>query len=119
MLKTTQRNKHCKNSNNHKINGPGMNKIGSILGIQDKNGNWLYCGDYIKCGKYEGRIFCENDFGKSLATLCLNYSLWYGDNEFDPNCYGKAIHIKLDNGSKMQIERIHKFDEPFSLVINK
>ena len=36
------------------------------------------------------------------------HSMWYGDDEYDINSYGKFIKIPLDNGAKMQIEKIKK-----------
>lgn len=92
-------------------------KIGTILGIQDKNDNWLYCGDYVKFNeKYEGRIFAEyvmvkKSHTRKYAVIALHYSMWYGDDEFDLESYGKFIHIKLDNGSKMCLERLFKYNE--------
>ncbi len=100
-----------------------IEKIGTILGIQDKNNEWLCSGDYVACGSYEGRIFLKKPMIKNshkvkYATIALNYSMWYGDNEFDLESYGKFIHVKLDNGSKMDLERLFKYDEECGRVIH-
>ena len=100
-----------------------IEKIGTILGIQDKNNDWLYSGDYVTCGSYEGRIFLEKPMIKNshkvkYAMIALNYSMWYGDNEFDLDSYGKFIYVKLDNGSKMDLERLFKYDEKCDRVIH-
>ena len=92
------------NSKSHRRTGYTEGKIGTLLGIQDKNGNWLRCGDTISRDNYTG-IILFNPHTKRYE-IYLSYSRWYGDDIFDVESYGKSIDLPVDNGAKMQIELI-------------
>lgn len=92
------------NFRSKRINGYAENRIGSILGIQDKYGEWLLVGDKIRYGKYKGRIL----FDGNMYVLMLDYSMWYGTDEFNVLSYGKAIPIPMDNGGRMNIELLER-----------
>lgn len=87
-----------------RVNGYAENRIGNILGIQDKNGEWLLVGDKIRYGNYRGRIL----FDGYQYVLMLDYSMWYGTNEFSISSYGKSIPVPMDNGGKMEMELLER-----------
>ena len=94
-------------------------QIGEFSGLYDKNDTPICWGDVILwtgknhcggCGDYG--ILLKNEFGKPT----IYYRMWYGDNKFDHNSYGKSCPVPIDNGAKMHIiikikgEDIHKED---------
>lgn len=89
-----------KNNKSNRFN-KHKNKIGLILGIQDCNNEPLLVGDKVKYNDYVGRIL-YNPYSK-LYELMLDYSMWYGTDEFNPKSYGKSISIPMDNGAKPQL----------------
>lgn len=74
--------------------------IGDITKIQDKNGFLLHTGDKIKYGEYTGRFLLNYE----MPCIAPDYSMWYGDDEFSMDSYGKCIYIPVDNGGKMNLE---------------
>lgn len=76
--------------------------VGDSTRIQDKNGTFLCIGDKIQYGQYTGRFLINH----GRFCIALDYSKWYGDNEFTIDSYGKSIDIPADNGGKMSIELI-------------
>ena len=96
------------NSKSHRMTCYTEEKIGTLLGIQDKNGNWLRCGDTIKRNNYIGIILFNHHTKR--YEIYLNYSRWYGSNIFDIESYGKSIDLPLDNGAKMEITLIKQYD---------
>lgn len=81
-------------------------QIGTILGIQDKNDNWLLCGDTIKRNDNTGIILYDPEL--KTYDIYLTYSRWYGDDIYDPKSYGKALSLPMDNGAKMQLELVDR-----------
>ena len=81
--------------------------IGDITKIQDKNGDYLCIGDKIRYGEYTGRFFLN--YG--TPCVALDYSMWYGDDEFSMDSYGKCIYIPADNGGKMNLEIIERINK--------
>lgn len=84
------------------------NRIGKPLGIHDKNGEEICVGDVViktlpKC-EYKGRIL-YNDTCKKYEIF-LEYSMWYGDDPLNPDCYGKSVHISMDDGEKPNLVRL-------------
>ena len=75
-----------------------INNIGKPIGIHDKNGNELCYGDIVKYGDEE----CILLGNQALLTR----SKWYGDDKYNPKSYGKAYDLHLDNGARMEIEKI-------------
>ena len=88
----------------HRINGSKKNRIGTPLGIHDKNMSELHCGDYIRLGEYNGIILWHPIYKE--YWMFLDYSKWYGENPYDPNSYGKGFPISMDDGARMSIELI-------------
>ena len=97
--------KILKNNNKSKrLNGTKKGKIGLQLNIMDKLGNLLSVGDEIKYGKYKGILlynhYCDQ-YGVSLTD-----SMWYVDDKYDINSYGKFVEIPMDNGGRMEIAKL-------------
>ena len=74
------------------------NNIGKSIGIHDKNGIELCYGDIVMYGDEEC-ILLGNQ-------AILTRSMWYGDDKYDPKSYGKAYNLHLDDGARMEIEKI-------------
>lgn len=87
---------------NRPINGDKREQLGISLGIQDKNGLYLFTGDIIQYANEECIILFNKDIGRYQAMLTR--SCWYGDRElYNPNCYGKSYDLPMDNGARMEI----------------
>ena len=43
--------------------------------------------------------------------VALDYSLWYGDNKYDINGYGKFVSLPMDNGAKLELEILTPINE--------
>lgn len=85
-----------------------FSKLGTPLKIQDKNNNQLCCGDIIKV--YNEECIILYDSTNKEYKACLIRSMWYGNNTYDINCYGKAYTIRMDDGQRMEIEKIKEGD---------
>ena len=97
--------KILKNNNKSKrINGTTKSKIGTPLNIVDKHMNNLSVGDEIKYGKYKGMLLYNHHYNRYGAAL--DYSMWYGNDKYNIDSYGKFIDIPMDNGARMEIELI-------------
>ena len=97
--------KILKNNNKSKrINGTEKGKIGSQLCLMDRLDNLLSVGDEVKYGEYEG-ILLYNPYYKQYG-VALDYSMWYGDDKYNIDSYGKFIEIPMDNGARMELEKI-------------
>lgn len=88
----------------YKIHGHKNCKIGTPLGIHDKNGIEIHSGDKILWNGRECIVLWGIDTSKYMAYL--TYSKWYGDDIFNSDSYGKGFSISMDNGAKMEIEII-------------
>ena len=90
------------------MNGYRQNRIGTPLHIEDKNGEPLHIGDtviyYSQYGTYQGVLF-YNPAGNWYG-IALDYSMWYGDDKYNLDSYGKFVGIPMDNGGKMHMEKI-------------
>ena len=101
------RRKILNNYNKQKrINGSKFGKIGKVLPILDMNGKYICVGDFVMYGEYKG-IALFNPACDSYG-IALDYSMWYGDNPYDINSYGKFIEIPMDNGAKLELEIINR-----------
>lgn len=93
--------------NNYKskrLNGTSKGRIGTILGLMDKDRNFLVVGDRVRYGEYQGILLYESERrGYGVALLD---SMWYGTDKYDIKSYGKFIDIPMDNGARMEIELI-------------
>lgn len=78
------------------------NVIGTQLGISDKNDTPLCLGDTIRYGEYQG-ILLYNDYFEEYGIF---FGMWYGDDKYDRNSYGKFISVPMDNGARMTIEKV-------------
>lgn len=87
-----------------RIKGTPEGKIGTILGLMDKNGKFLVVGDEIQYGKHKGILLYEPE--RKRYGVALDYSRWYGDNKYDIKSYGKFVNIPMDNGARMEIELV-------------
>ncbi len=63
----------------------------------DKNGNTLRERDKVKCrledGFWDDGIILYHKAEKQYLVL-FKYSMWYGEDEFDYNSYGKGYVLK-------------------------
>ncbi len=91
------------NNKSKRLNGTPKGKIGTILGIQDKNGEYLAVGDTVKYGSYKG-VILYNHYSDQYG-VALDYSMWYGENKYNIDSYGKFIEIPMDNGARMELEK--------------
>ena len=97
-------NKILNNFNKSKrVNGTSKGKIGTALPLMDKNRELLSVGDTVRYGEYQGVLLYNYHSGR--YGIALDYSLWYGDNEYNIDSYGKFVEIPMDNGARMEIEK--------------
>ena len=85
-----------------RISGHKQQRVGTPLGIHDKNRVELKVGDFIR---YSGKD-CIVLFDGYNFIACLLYSKWYGYDTYDVKSYGKAYSLPMDNGARMEIEII-------------
>lgn len=91
----------------NRISGTAKGKIGTQLNIMDKNHELLSVGDTIRYREYQG-ILLYNPAYKQYG-IALDNSMWYGDNKYNIESYGKFIEIPMDNGAKTELERITQY----------
>ncbi len=70
----------------------------------DKFGNLLSVGDEIKYGKYKGVLLYNHYYDQ--YGVAPDDSMWYGDDKYNVNSYGKFIVIPMDNVGRMELELI-------------
>lgn len=87
-----------------RLKGTSEGRYGTILGLMDKNKNWLVVGDEVKYRKYHGILLYE-PIRKGYGVALLD-SMWYGNDKYDINSYGKFVDIPMDNGTRMEIEKV-------------
>ena len=88
----------------YRTNGIKQNIIGTPLGIHDKNKIELCVGDRIRWYN-EDCIILWNKESKSYWAL-ISRSMWYGDDVYDNDSYGKGYELRMDDGARMKIEKI-------------
>lgn len=94
-----------KNNKSKRINGTVKGKIRTPLNIMDKHMNNLSVGDEVKYGEYKGILLYNHHYDQ--YGIALDYSMWYGDNKYNIDSYGKFIDVPMDNGARMEIELIN------------
>lgn len=92
------------NNKSKRLNGTKKGKIGTQLCIIDKLGNPLFVGNEVKYRDYKG-VFLYN-YHCDQYGVAISDSMWYGDDRYDINSYGKFIEIPMDNGARMEIEKL-------------
>lgn len=81
-------------------------RLGTILGVQDCNGDYLKVGDMVRIvSKHQTGVILYNP-DTDRYEIMLTSSRWYGDDVFDPNSYGKSEVLPMDNGAKMDIQKL-------------
>lgn len=85
-------------------NGISKARIGTVLKLLDKNRNTLSVGDTIKYGEYKGVLLYNHHYDK--YGVALDYSMWYGDDKYNIDSYGKFVSIPMDNSARMEIEKV-------------
>lgn len=70
------------------------------------NGKHICVGDFVMYGEYKGIVLFNP--ARDSYGIALDYSMWYGDNPYDINSYGKFIEIPMDNGAKLELEIINR-----------
>lgn len=94
-------NNHMKSN---RISGSSKGKFGTQLNLMDKNKNFLSVGDTIQYGEYKGVLLYNHHYGQ--YGVALDSSMWYGTDKYNIDSYGKFIAIPMDNGARMEIEKI-------------
>ena len=91
--------------------------LGKPLGIHDRNGAELCGGDlvdfYLSNNPYpscRGRILEYGERNERCVYLLFDFH-WPWQGEFNPMAYGNLYPIPLDDGARMSIERIARFEE--------
>lgn len=79
-------------------------RIGTPLGVHDREGTELRIGDVIRFGNEECIILY--DYEQDIYQALLTRSQWYGDNKYDAHSYGKAYDLPLDDGAKEEIIKL-------------
>lgn len=92
------------NSKSKRMNGTSRGRVGTITVLQDKNKNFLVVGDKVRYGEHQGILLYEPE--RKGYGVALDYSRWYGDNKYDAKSYGKFVSIPIDNGARMEIEKL-------------
>ena len=90
----------------HRVTGSKKNRVGTVIGIHDKNGTELQVGDIVRYSNEECILLYDTEVGYYRALLTR--SQWYGDDKYNPNSYGKAYCIPLDDGARMEIELLDR-----------
>ena len=80
--------------------------IGTQLCIMDRYGDLLSVGDEIRYGEYKGILLYNYHYDQ--YGIALTDSMWYGDNKYNIDSYGKFVEIPMDNGAKVEIEKLQK-----------
>ena len=89
-----------------RINGTSKGEIGTVLNLLDKNRSILSVGDTIRYGEYKGVLLYNHHYDE--YGVALDYSMWYGNDKYNIDSYGKFISITIDNGARMKIEKIEE-----------
>lgn len=85
-----------------RLHGTTKGKIGTVLKIKDKHNKYLTVGDTVKYGEYSGKLLYEPIRGG--YGIALDYSMWYGDDPYNIDSYGKFIDVPMDGGAKLELE---------------
>ncbi|MGN0656973.1 MAG: hypothetical protein ACI4KR_09270 [Ruminiclostridium sp.] len=75
--------------------------IGIELPITDKSGKHLFTGDTVRYGQYCGILLYNSVFGE----YGIFFGMWYGEDKYNPDSYGKFIKVPMDNGARMELEK--------------
>lgn len=102
-MKTRSRKILRNNYKSMRLSGVKKGRIGTPLPIVDKNNKPLAVGDSIRYGEYRGILLYCIDTDEYV--IALDYSMWYGDDPYDFDSYGKAIKIPMDNGARIDLEK--------------
>ena len=94
-----------------KEKGSKLEAIGISTGLLDRHGKEIVTGDKVLLtnSSIDG-IVLYNRYAGSFGVF-YSYSMWYGDNPYNPDSYGKYISIPADNGMRMEIEILTTKDE--------
>lgn len=85
-------------------------RIGLPTGLLDRNRIEIMTGDIVRLKgttyrcPVKGPVMWNRHY--NTYGIFLDYSLWYGDNPYDPDCYGKFVEIPADNGMRMELELV-------------
>ena len=87
-----------------RISVTSKGRVGTMLKLLDKNRSILSVGDTIKYGEYKGVLLYNHHYDE--YGVALDYSMWYGDDKYNIDSYGKFISIPMDNGARMELEKV-------------
>lgn len=97
--------KILKNTNKSKrLSGSKKGIIGTQLCLIDKSGNLLSVGDDIRYGEYRGVLLYNHHYDQ--YGVAIKDSMWYGDDKYNIDSYGKFVGIPMDNGARMEITKL-------------
>ena len=81
-----------------------LNRIGNDTGLLDMNNDHILVGDEcLIVGSTNKGIVLYNSNEKCFG---IDSGAWYGDDLYNPDTYGKFIHIPSDNGMRMQLLKV-------------
>ena len=88
-----------------------LEAIGISTGLLDRHGKEIVTGDKVLLinSSIDGVVLYNRYAGR--FGVFYSYSMWYGDNLYNPDSYGKYISIPADNGMRMEIEILTTKDE--------
>lgn len=101
LSKGRRLDRRYRDTSRSKLERPGL-----CTGIIDRFGNELLTGDRILsiADGLDGRLLYSRH--AKQFRFCYSYSMWYGDDPYDADSYGKSFNIPTDNGMKMHIEKL-------------
>lgn len=92
------------NRKTNRLTGTSKGKIGVTLPIRDRYGNVMNVGDKVQYGEYTGMLLYNQH--EDCYGVALDYSMWHGEDRYNIDSYGKFIAIPMDNGARMEIEKL-------------
>ena len=92
------------NNKSKRLNGTKKGIIGVQLCLIDKFRNLLSVGDNVKYGEYKGILLYNHHYDQ--YGVAIENSMWYGDDKYNIDSYGKFVEIPMDNGARMEIEKL-------------
>lgn len=92
-------------SKSKRLTGTSKGRIGTSLKIHDRNNTQLCVGNRLRYRGYEGILLYNHEYNE--YGVAVSDSKWYGDNEHSISSYGKFLAIPMDDGARMEIEKLH------------
>lgn len=87
-----------------RLTGTSKGRVGTLLKIHDKNNTQLHVGDRLRYRGCEGILLYNHEYNE--YGVAISDSKWYGDDEYSINSYGKFFLLPMDDGARMEIEKL-------------